>query len=170
MVLLCSFLSILLYKYLCGTYRKARYFLTLKVNIFGTKKITTNCKTKMKEYLSFYLYLLYLYLITYFDSPFDKFPKISIQTHFKIFTNSIFIYFLTLTVSIWRLVFGTPASLNLPRLLETTFHIFKILPTEKLPKCRMTKMRHRQLRPQRKPKRFQRPILYGHLCHLPCKL
>ena len=38
---------------------------------------------------------VYFYLIfcIYFNSPFDEFPKIAIHTHFKNFTNSIFIYF-----------------------------------------------------------------------------
>ena len=63
-------------------------------------------------------YLLYLQssVHVYFISPFAKFPKIAIHT-FKNFRNSIFIYLFTLTVSVWRLVFGTPASLNLARLL-----------------------------------------------------
>ena len=124
------------------------------VHLFSSQH-AAHCETKMKEYLSFYVYLYIIFCI-YLDSPFDKFLKIAIHT-LRI-SQIVYLYFLPLTVSVWRLVFGTPASLNLARLLETTFHIFKILLTEKLPKCRMTKMRHRQLRPQRRPKRFQRPI------------
>ena len=32
-----------------GTYRKARYCLILKFNIFGTKKLIARCKKQMKE-------------------------------------------------------------------------------------------------------------------------
>ena len=86
------------------------------VHLFSSQH-TAQCETKTNIYYIFNLLCMYILFHHSLNSQKLQSTRLRISEIVYFYGYPIFIYFFTLTVSVWRLVFGTPASLNLARLL-----------------------------------------------------